>query len=176
MSKKIKSLMEQEFESCFRDMNECLVVSIRGVNGVDNNAMRGDMLSRGMRINVVKNSLARRAFASLGMESLKDVLEGPCAIVCGGDSIIDVAKAIVGWSKNLEHIEIKGGYLEGQLLDARAAAGLSEMPSRDELQGTVVMLAQSPGSRIAGSINGPAGYIAGCIETLIGKLEDSEAA
>ena len=176
MSKKVKNLMEQEYKSHFDGINECMVVSLRGVNGVDNNAVRGDLLSKNIHINMIKNSLARRAFASVGMEGVKDVLVGPCAIAYGGESIVDVAKEIVGWAKKLENIEIKGGFVEGEVLDSQAAVELSKLPSRAELQGAAVNLAQSPGSRLAGAIISPAGNIAGCIKTLVEKLEESQAA
>ena len=45
-----------------------------------------------------------------------------------------------------------------------------------QLQGTVVMLAGSPGARLAGTIAGPAGYLAGCIKALVDKLQDNEDA
>ncbi len=84
MSKKIKGLMQGEFKNRFEEVTECVVVSVRGVSGNDNNEMRGELLSKGIRLSVVKNSLARRAFEEMGRGDIKDVLEGPCAIVYGG--------------------------------------------------------------------------------------------
>lgn len=110
------------------------------------------------------------------MEGIKGVLTGPCAIAYGGDSIIDVAKVMMEWSKKLEPLEIKGGFLEGTVLDAKAGQELARMPNRQELQGMVVGQALSPGSNLAGALGGPAGYIAGCVEALAEKLEESEAA
>ena len=172
MSKKVKGLMENELKSRFEGVSECVVVSVRGLSGAENNLFRGELAENDIRIRVVKNSLAARAFADLGMAEIKDVLDGPCAIAYGGDSIVDVAKVLVAQSKNLEHLEVKGGFLDGQALDAAAANELAKLPSRAELQGSIVMLAQSPGSRIAGAVGGPAGAIAGCIKALIEKLEE----
>ena len=45
-----------------------------------------------MQVEVVKNSLASRAFRGTALEALGDALEGPCALVIGGDSAIEVAK------------------------------------------------------------------------------------
>lgn len=176
MSKKVKGYIQQEYKNRFQDVSECLVVSLRGLNGVDNNMFRGDLLAKDIRLQVVKNSLARRAFEDLGHEGIGRILNGPSAIAYGGDSIIDVAKVMVEWSEKLEALEIKGGYLEEKVLDAKAAESLSKMPNRQELQGTIVAQALSPGGNLGGILKGPAGRIAGCIKALIEKLEGAEAA
>ena len=59
------------------------------------------------------------------------------------------------------------------IVDAAGAKSLAKMKSRVELQGEVVLIAQSPGSNLAGAIVGPAGAIAGCIKSLVEKLEDA---
>jgi len=171
MSKRMKQLIEVELKSRFRGVNELVVVSLRGIKGKDNNQLRGDLLKKQIHLNVVKNSLAGRIFADAGMEQVREVLTGPCAIAYGGDSIVDLTKALMEWDKKLEFFEIKGGYLEGKVLDGEAAKALSKLPNREEMQGLLVMLAKSPGSRVAGAIGSPAGRIAGCIKSLVEKLE-----
>ena len=162
-----------ELKSRFEGINELVVVSLRGIKGTDNNELRGDLLKKQIHLNVVKNSLAERIFAEAGMEGVGEILTGPCAIAYGSDSIVDLTKALMEWDKKLEFFKIKGGYLEGEVLDGEAAKALSKLPNREEMQGSVVMLAKSPGSRVAGAIGSPAGYIAGCIKSLVEKLEEA---
>lgn len=173
MSKKIKGIMEQELKNRFDGLSELIVVSLRGVSGTDNNALRGELLAKQIEVKVVKNSLALRAFEEAGITGLDKILSGPCAIVYGGDNVIDVAKELVEWDKKIDKLEIKGGYLEGKVIDAQGAKDLAKMLTRAEQQGMVVLLAQSPGSRLAGAMGAPAGAIAGCIKTLIEKLEEA---
>lgn len=176
MSRQVKELMEGHLRSGFEGMSECAVVSIRGVSGTDNNEMRGKLREQQISIKVVKNSLARRAFTDLGMAPMGDLLDGPCAIVQGGESVVDLLRELMVWDKKIGAFEVKGAYLDGQAFDAAGAKELSKMPNRTELLGTVSMLAMSPGRQVAGAAIGPGGLVAGCIKGLIEKLEEAEAA
>ncbi len=171
MSKKVKGLIENDLMKRLEGVSEFLVISLRGISGVDNNNLRGELQKQDISVLVVKNSLAARALAKLGIEGAGSLFKGPCAIAFGADSAVDVAKAVVDWSKKIDKLEIKGAFLDGQALDTAGAVALSKMPNRVELQGMVVELAMSPGRRVASAVTSPAGRIAGCIKTLIENLE-----
>lgn len=176
MSKYLKGLLQSEFEGRFAEVSDFLVVNCKGITGNENNEMRGALKEKGVYLAVVKNSMMRRAMESLGRISAMSLfLSGPCAVAYGGDSVVDVAKEMTAWAKKVPAIEVKGAYVEGQALDAAGAEKLSKMPSRSELQGQVVQLALSPGARVASATMGPAGRIAGCIKSLVERLEKEAA-
>ena len=176
MSKYVKGLLENELAKKFENVDDFLVVVTKGVDGNENNEMRGVLKEKSIKLTVVKNALMRRCLNGLGKSAAASLfLTGPCVVAYGGDSVVDVAKELAGWARKIEAVSLKGAFVDGVAMDADGAIALSKMPSRAELQGKIVMLAQSPGANVAGAVAGPGGLIAGCIKSLVEKLEKEAA-
>ena len=174
MSYLVKNLVQNEYEKMFGDVSEFVVVNLTGVSGVDNNILRGELKKKGIRMTYVKNSLMCLALQKLGMDAACGIFAaGPCTVAYGGDSVVDVAKEVIDWGKKIKAITPKGAYVDGTLMAGDGVKELSKMPTRVELQGQVVQLALTPGTNVAGALVGPGGVIAGCIESVIEKLEEA---
>lgn len=170
MSKQLKALITDTLKSRFDGVDEACVVDIIGLNVEENQKVRNSLRDKNISVMVVKNSLARRAFTGGPLEPLGNDLKGCCALVTGGDSIIDAARAIAELAKDFPKLGMKNALLSGEL-DLISVADLAKMKGRIELLGEIAMLVSSPGRSIAGCIGSPAGKIAGCLKTMADKNE-----
>ena len=174
MSKPVKDLVTNEYKALFGDVDGACVVSVIGLDAISTNKLRGELRAKKIQLKVVKNSLARRAFGDGPLAPLAPALTGPCALVTGGESVIDVAKALVELKRTFPKIELRQGIFRGEseLIDLER---LASMKSKAELAGEIAMLIVSPGRKIAGGGASPAAKIAGCIKAIAGRQEGGEA-
>jgi large subunit ribosomal protein L10 len=177
MSKYVKQLLQSEIEKKLdkERISEFLVISTTGISGVNINQMRGQLKEKKMKLIVVKNSLFKRALLSRKMETAVALLDGPCTIAYGGDSIVDLAKEMTEWKKKIALLEIKGAYLEGSALNAAAAAGLAKMPTRAQMLSLLSATIMSPARNLSAAIMSPASKAAGCIKAA-GEKQEKQAA
>jgi large subunit ribosomal protein L10 len=170
MSKPVKDIISHEYESRYGGLDSACVVNVIGLDAISTNRLRNELRAKNIRLQVVRNSLARRALANHPLAPLTSAMEGPCALVTGGDSMIDVAKTLVAMKKTYPKLELKVGILEGEpeVFDLEQ---MSKMKSRIEMLGEVAMMIASPGRRLAGCLASPGGKIAGCVKAIIEKAE-----
>jgi large subunit ribosomal protein L10 len=174
MSRLVKDLITKELRSRYGQLDSALWLEVVGVDGVTTNQLRGELRTKQMRLEVVKNSLFKRAIGDGPLKPLADALAGPATIVTGGDSLIDVAKLIEQWLPKAKGIKLKGAVLEGEWLDEARVAGLAKMPTKGDLQARVAAIILSPGANLAAAINAPGANLAGCLKALIERLEAGE--
>ena len=150
--------------------NMVLLVNLK-VTSAQNQEIRSNLREKKIKLHMVRNRLTMKAFHELGLKEAQKLFVGPTFIIDADDPVTaaKVAVELVGKFKN--SLKVAGGILEGKLLDPKEIETLAKSKTRPELIGDVVMLAKSPGARIAAQLKGPGGRIAGAIKALVEKLE-----
>ena len=174
MSKPVKDMITNELQQRFADLENALWLEFSKVDGVTTNQLRRMLSGKQMRMEVVKNSLFRRAVGDGALKPLADSLKGPAAIISGGDSLIEVAKAVEEWLPKLPGLKFKGAVLEGEWLDESKVGFLSKMESKADLQAKIAMIVLSPAGKLASAINSGGSNVAGALKAMIEKLEKGE--
>lgn len=174
MSKRVKGLIVDELRSRYAELDSAVWVEFVGCDGNTNNEFRRELREKELRLEIVKNALFRRAVVDGPLATLGDSLDGPAAIVTGGESAIDAAKVIDEWLSKIGGMKLRGAVLEGEYLDESRVAGLAKMPTKRDMQARIAGIIRAPGANLAAAALAGGGNIAACIKTIIGKLEDGE--
>lgn len=138
--------------------------------------LRGMLFEKGISMQVVKNTLARKALEALPEENnyseLFDSLKGPTAIM-----FTEVANAPAKVIKEFRGEEgerpiVKAAYIASAVYKGDEQLDtLSKLKSREELIGDVLTLLQSPMQNLLSGLNSGGSKIAGILKT----LEEREA-
>lgn len=174
MSKPVKEMMARAIQGRCQGVDSACVIDISGLDAIKTNLLRGELKNRRIRMQVVRNSLARRALADGPLGPLAKAFSGPCCLVYGDPPVIDIARELVKWTKQYKAIKLRHAIMDGEP-DLLSVEDLSRMKGRMELIGEIAMLVSSPGRRIASALASPAGRIAGCLKALIEKGEKGES-
>lgn len=174
MSRKVKEMIERDLKSAYAGTDSALVVDVSKLSGIQANTLRGKLRAKGIRLQVVPNRLAKRVLGSTAIGPVGGNLKGPCALLTGGASIIEVAKDLVELAKDYPQIVLKGGVVDGEP-DYLTVEDVAKRRSRLEILGDVVAAAVAPGRKLAGCLGSPGGKLAGCVKAMIEKLEKGEA-
>ena len=175
MSKFVKEMIVDEYRRRFDGVTGGVVVEIRGMDATANNNFRRELLKKEIRVAVLKNTLAKKAFDGGPLENIGPALSGPTALVWGSDSPVDVARELVDWAKKTESLELKAAVLDGEFFEGqKGVKQLSTFPTREEAQATVVTLLLSPFRNVVGAATSPGSKILGVVKTIEEKLQDGE--
>jgi len=176
MSKFVKDLITKELRSRYSQTDNAIWVEMIGIDGITTNQFRRELREKKLRLEVVRNALLRRAVGDGPLSRLADKLDGPAALITGGDSAVEAAKFLDQWLPRLKGMRLRGALLEGEFLDEAAVAGLSKMPTKRDMQARLAGCIRSPGANLASAMLAGGRNIAGCLKSLIEKLEKAPAA
>jgi large subunit ribosomal protein L10 len=144
-----------------------LLTHYRGLSVKDMAQLRTELRASNAELRVVKNTLAKRAVADAGIEGLDDLLEGPTSLVFCADDPVGPAKTLKKFAKDHPDLVIRGGYLDGAVMDAAATNRLADLASREELLAKFAGLMQGALAGFARLLQAPLAHQARLIQALI---------
>ena len=162
-----------QLNAVFNEVGVVVVTRNLGLSVAQSTALRAKMRDAGASYKVAKNRLARLAVQDTDYVGLDAMLTGPTALAYSVDPVA-AAKAAVDFAKTNDKLEIVGGSLGANVLDAEGIKALASMPSLDELRGRLVGLIVAPATKIAQLTTAPAAKLARVFAAYADK--DKEAA
>ena len=114
MSKLVKDLITKELSTRLKDRDGVAVINPRGINATKNNQIRRRLHAKGLRMMVVKNTLARRATEGTSLKGFDRLLDGPSAVIYGDASVPTIARLVLDEKKADDTIELRGVFFDGE--------------------------------------------------------------
>lgn len=169
VSKERKEEVLAMYAEWLKKSESVILVEYTGVKMKDLDNIRAKIRETGGEFHVVKNTLARRAFADNGMSLPADYLVKSTAVSFAFSDPASTAKALNDATKGKEFIKVKGGFMSGQVLSAAQVKALAEMPPLPVVRAQLLGVLQAPAGKLVRTIAEPARGLAAVIKAFAEK-------
>jgi large subunit ribosomal protein L10 len=177
MERADKERIVAELTERLRSAATLIVADYRGLTMTEIDRLRTELLARGARFSVVKNTLTRRAAEAAGVDELVDLLDGPTAIAfleADGDPAA-IAKVLNEAARTTNVLVIKGGFLEGKAITEADVRNLATLPGAEALRAQLVGALAAPLTTVVGLFTAPLRDLIGVLDARIAQLESQES-
>jgi len=154
-----KQRVVENLHAAWLEANAGVVTHYRGLSVAKMGELRRSLRAAEVSLQVVKNTLAKRAAEGTDFSVAEDLFTGPVAVAYGNDPV-GLAKALSDFAKSNEALKILGGILDGKRLEKAEISVLANLPSREVLLARLLGSLQSPLSGFVRTLNEvPASFV-----------------
>jgi len=160
-----KKAIVEDLADKFGRAASAVLVKYEGITVEQDTALRAALRAAGIEYTVIKNTLIGKACDKAGFEGLKPELEGMNAMAISFDDPVAPAKILKEYAEKIETFELRGGILDGAVIDRATVKELADIPPREVLIG-----------KLLGSIQGPLYGLAIGLQAVVDKNGGAPAA
>jgi len=171
-----KVAVVEDLEKRLRASDVVILTDYRGLTVDEIGTLRGRLREANIEYRVAKNTLLAIAAERCGYGGISSFLSGPTAVVFGRDDPGPPARLLQEFIRQYRKLEIKGGVVSGETLDADAIRVLATLPSRLELLAKALGAIQAPLRAMVIVLNGPARGLVTALDALRAKREPATPA
>jgi large subunit ribosomal protein L10 len=136
----INELSLRDLQTHVKSSGSLIIVDPSKLNSGDTLKLRKSLTEAGAKMKVAKVSLIRRAVP----ESAAKMVDGKSAIaLVSAKDMLAAAKVLADLEKE-DKLAVRGGFMDGQLLNAAEVKKLATMPSQLTLRGMLVNVLAAP--------------------------------
>ncbi len=128
-----KQAQVQELVEVLKNAQTGVLVDYRGLNVEEDTQLRNNLRAAGVKYFVVKNTLLRLAAKETGLDALDEILHGPTALAISEEDAVAPAKVLSDFAKENDKLEIKSGFMDGNVMSLDEVKTLAATPSMDTL-------------------------------------------
>ena len=132
-----------------------VIAEYRGMTSSEMTELRQKAREAGVHLQVVRNTLARRAVVKTDFECLTPSLVGPVLLAFSLNEPKSAAQVVNDFIKTNKKLEVKGLGLGGQLLPASDLERIAKLPSYDEAISMLMSVMQGPMTKLVRTLAEP---------------------
>ncbi|MFW5659072.1 MAG: 50S ribosomal protein L10 [Bacteroidota bacterium] len=169
MTKAEKIQLTETLVEQFKEHPSFYILDIGNMPVMNSNAFRNKMRENGLQVQMVKNTLIKKALEQLegDFTELDDVLKGSSALVFVGEKANAPAKALKDFRGDGDKPALKAASIEEAFfIGDEKLDELSKLKSKEDLIAEVISLLQSPAKNVISALQSPGGKLAGILQTL----------
>ena len=145
----LKQPVVKEISAAIEGAQSVVLVDHRGLTVQQDTELRKQLREAGVTYKVYKNTMMNFAFRGTDCEGLSDLLNGPSALAVSKDDATAPARILCEFAKKADKLEIKGGVVEGKVVDPAALGEVAKIPTREVPLGRLFGSWQAPVSSFA---------------------------
>jgi len=169
ISKERKEAVLARYQDWLKRSQAVILVEYTGASMKDMDNIRARIRETGGEFHVVKNTLARRAFADSGLTLSEDVLEKSTAVSFAYADPAATAKALSDVTRNMQFIKVKGGFMGAQMLNAAQVKALADLPPLPVVRSQLLGVLQAPAGKLVRTLAEPARSLASVLRAYTEK-------
>ncbi len=151
-----KKQIVSEIADALKAAQAGVLVDYRGLTVDEDTQLRNNLRAANVKYFVAKNTLVRLAAQEIGLDGLSSVLSGPTAIAVSEEDPVAPAKILSDFAKDHEVLEIKSGFMDGEVIDLDEIKTLASTPSKETLI-----------AKMMGSLNSPVSSLVRLLNTIV---------
>ncbi len=141
-------------KEAFQKANGVLLADYKGVTSNEMNNLRTQLRGDDVKFLIVKNNLVRVALKDTPKAAAVENLVGPTAILFSYGDVAAKAKILKTFSKTVEALSLKDGFLEDRVIQVAEIEQLADLPPRDVLIAQLLGVLNGPIRSFCGVLNG----------------------
>jgi large subunit ribosomal protein L10 len=154
IGKAVKEEKVAALHTKFAAAKGAILSDYRGLNVQQMAELRSRLREAVVELQVVKNTLARRAAEETAFVQLADYFVGPTSVAFTTDDVVAMAKALTEYARAEPKLTIRAGLIEGKVISPQEITALAELPPREILLARLLSGMQSPVAGFVGVLHG----------------------
>ena len=144
-----KKALVEEIKTNIQNAKSIVLIDYRGISVAEDTNLRKEFRNNNIVYKVYKNRLFKKACEELGINGFDSYLEGTTAFAFGMDEETVAPRIAKKQIKALNKMEIKAGYCDGAVIDAKQVDVLASIPSKEQLIANLLSMLNAPVSALA---------------------------